>query len=119
MSASKVRFVLSWILVLLVALLFGMSGAAKLAGRMTEMFADWGYPAWFATFIGAAELAGAIGLLIPKTMRWAVYGLTLIMAGAAYTHVAAGEGAQVLRPLIFTAVMWTALSLRARSGAPE
>lgn len=119
MSSSRVRPILSWVLVLLLAVMFGMAGLAKLGGNMNEMFANWGYPAWFATFIGAAELAGAIGLLIPRTMRWAVYGLTLIMIGGAYTHLSNGEGAEVLRPLAFAAVMWTALALRGRTAAGD
>lgn len=116
MNGPKVRSVLSWLLLVLVAVMFAMAGIAKLGGRMNEMFSTWGYPTWFATFIGAAELAGGVGLLIPKLTRWAVYGLTLIMLGGAYTHLANGEGAQVLRPLIFAVVMWTALWLRARSS---
>ncbi|MFQ5526754.1 MAG: DoxX family protein [Thermoanaerobaculia bacterium] len=53
------------------------------------------------SLIGVVELAGAIGLLIPKTTRWAAVGLVAVMLGAAYTHVSNGEGVQVLRPLIF------------------
>ncbi len=117
MNASKVRTVLSWTLLVLVAAMFAMSALAKLGGRMTEMFAGWGYPAWFATLIGVLELAGAIGLVVPKTLRLAVYGLTVIMAGAAYTHLANGEGAEVLRPIVFAAVMWTGLWLRGRAGS--
>lgn len=60
------------------------------------MFAHWAYPAWFATLIGVLELTGAVGLLIPRTTRYAVLGLTVIMSGAAYTHLANHEGIQVL-----------------------
>ena len=91
----------SWILIAVFAVLFVLASLGKLTGQATGMFESWGYPAWFATFIGVAELAGAIGLLIPKTTRWAAVGLALVMLGAAFTHVTNGEGAQVLRPLIF------------------
>ena len=117
MEASKVRTILSWVLVVLLAALFAGSALAKLTGAATEMFAGWGYPAWFATVIGIAELAGAIGLLIPRTMRCAVYGLTIVMLGAAYTHLANGEGLQVLRPIAFAMVMWTAVWLRRRAAS--
>jgi hypothetical protein len=40
----------------LIALAFAASAAAKLTGVATPMFAHWGYPAWFATLIGALEL---------------------------------------------------------------
>lgn len=76
------------------------------------MFAHWGYPPWFATLIGVLELAGALGLLIPKATRYAILGLTVIMFGAAYTHLANHEGIQIFRPLIFLAVLWILWWLR-------
>ena len=79
------------------------------------MFAHWAYPAWFATLIGVLELTGAVGLLIPRTTRYAVLGLTVIMSGAAYTHLANHEGIQVLRPVIFLAVLWAIWWLRRTS----
>ena len=112
MNQAKLRNASSWLLLILVAALFAMSGIFKLTGGAADMFAAWGYPAWFAIFIGVAELAGAVGLLIPKTTRWAVYGLSVIMAGAAYTHLAHNESAQIIRPALFALVMWTALFLR-------
>lgn len=36
-------------------------------------------PATLVTLTGLAELAGAIGLLIPVTARWAAYGLMLLL----------------------------------------
>ena len=79
------------------------------------MFAHWGYPAWFATLIGALELTGAVGLLVPRTTRYAVLWLTVIMFGAGYTHLANHEGIQVMRPVIFLAVLWAVWWLRRRS----
>jgi uncharacterized membrane protein YphA (DoxX/SURF4 family) len=76
------------------------------------MFEGWGYAAWFATLIGVLELAGAIGLIVPRTTRWAILGLTAIMLGAAYTHLANGEGVQVVRPLVFLAGLWGLWFLR-------
>lgn len=108
----KTKNVVSWVLVALVAALYGLAGVAKLTGAATINFAAWGYPAWFAVFIGVVEVAGAIGLLIPSTTRWAAYGLSIVMLGAAYTHLINGEGLQVLRPAIFTAIMWIVLYLR-------
>ncbi len=112
MSSEKVRHVIGWILVVLLAAGYGLAALGKLTGNATETFADWGYPAWFATLIGVLELAGAIGLLIPKTTPYAILGLTGIMLGAAYTHLANGEGMQVLRPAIFLALLWLVWRLR-------
>ncbi len=104
-KSSRVRTVLSWIIAVLLALGYGMAGLGKLTGAASEMFAGWGYPAWFALLIGVLELAGAVGLLIPRLTRWAVLGLTGIMIGAVFTHGLNGEVAQVSRPLIFLALL--------------
>lgn len=109
---SKTRIIISWVLVVLLALAFLASAATKLTGLALPTFAHWGYPAWFAMLIGVLELTGAIALLIPKTTRFAVLGLTVIMFGAVYTHLANHEGIQVLRPIIFLAVLWVVWSLR-------
>ncbi len=102
---------------MLLAAAYGMAGLGKLTGAATEMFAGWGYPAWFATLIGILELAGALGLLIPKTTRYAILGLTGIMLGAVYTHLANDEGMQVLRPVIFLVVLWLVWWLRRLPGS--
>ena len=112
MNTSKVRTIIGWVLAILLALGFFAAAAGKLRGAATPMFVHWGYPAWFATFIGVLELVGGIGLLIPKTTRYAVLGLTMIMIGAAYTHLANHEGLQVLRPAIFLATLWAVWWLR-------
>jgi len=120
-AQSKARNVTGWILVVLLAAAFGLASLGKLSGAATEMFAGWGYPAWFATLIGVVELAGGIGLLIPRTTRLAILGLTVVMLGAAYTHLAHQEGLQLLRPLIFLGALWAAWFLRGgrRLGAPS
>ena len=112
MSSTKAKTVSSWILVVLLAAAFLLSALGKLTGAATEMFAGWGYAAWFATLIGALELLGAIGLLVPKTTRYAALGLTGIMLGAAYTHWSNGEGLQVLRPTLFLVALWCVWWLR-------
>lgn len=116
---QKALYVVSWVFAGLLAILFLLAGAGKLGGGATEMFAKWGYPAWFAIFIGVAEVAGAIGLLVPKLTRLAILGLTFVMIGAAYTHLAAGEGFAVLRPVIFTIFLWLIWFLRGTSSSAE
>lgn len=108
----KTRMIISWVLVVLTAFLFGLTALAKLGGMAGQMFLGWGYPAWFAYVIGALEGVGAVALLIPRTMRWGVYLLTIIMIGAAITHLVNGEGLAVLRPALFAGGMWLALYLR-------
>lgn len=85
---TSARNIIAWILQVLLALVFIKSGFDKLnQGHETvNMFVGLGLPAWFAYFIGGAELLGGIGLLIPRTVRPAALGLILIMVGALAMH---------------------------------
>ena len=103
MDPGKIKSVFAWILSILLALAFLSAGLPKLLAvtAWIEKFTHWGYPRWSLPLIGLLEVSGAILLLIP---RFAIYGvgiLIAVMLGAAYTHVANGEGLAVLRPLIF------------------
>ena len=71
------------------ALIVGAAGIAKLMGvpMVHQSFAILGLPAWFGYFIGAAEVAGAVGLFIRPLSSLAAAGLAIIGAGAVYFHV--------------------------------
>ncbi len=112
MNASRAKTISSWVLVAVLAAGYLLSVLGKLTGAATQRFEGWGYAPWFATVVGVVEVSGALGLLVPKLTRAAILGLTGLMIGASYTHIANAEGAQVLRPLIFLAVLWTVWWLR-------
>ena len=118
MAEWHAKTISSWVLVALLAAGYLMSALGKLTGAATQMFEGWGYAPWFATLIGVLELLGAIGLLIPRLRRAAILGLTGVMIGAFYTHIANGEGAEVWRPLLFLALLWIAWWLQ-RGHRPE
>ncbi len=105
MTSKRIRNIAGWVLIVLLAAGFTMAALGKLTGAATDMFIGWGYPAWFATLIGVLEITGAVGLLIPKARPLAALGLSVIMLGAAYTHLANYEAGQVVRPLIFLIVL--------------
>ena len=105
--SRKPRTIALWSLSVLLALLFLVSGSGKLAngetaGGMTfdEQFVAWGLPAWFRFPVGLAEVAGAIGLLVPRLRFYAAAGLTAVMAGAILTHLRIGEAAFAAVPLV-------------------
>ena len=112
MSPAQIRRIFSWVLATLLAIGFLLAAAGKLTGAAAPMFEGWGYPAWFATVIGVLELAGAVALLVPRATRCAIYGLSVIMLGATYTHLVNDEGGQVVRPLLFLALLWSVWWLR-------
>ena len=76
-------------LCLSVAISFICTEIGKVAhdADMRQFFVQSGYPAWFLYFIIVAETAGAVGLLVPKTILPAALGLSLIMTGAIRTHL--------------------------------
>lgn len=84
MNSDKI----TWAIIGLTALAFAAAGIGKLMGTpmMHKSFADLGLPGWFGYFIGACELAGAIGLLIRRLASLAAGGLIIILAGALYYH---------------------------------
>ncbi|MDA8021357.1 MAG: DoxX family protein [Thermoanaerobaculia bacterium] len=91
---SRARSIVSWIVAVLVGLMFIAAGVGKF--QMSEAFASrfeaWGYPAGLSPIVGAAELVGGLMVLIPAT---AVYGagiIAVVMVGATYTHLATGIG---------------------------
>ena len=118
MRHPAARAVASWVIVALLALAYAIVGLGKFGPDSAEMFGAWGYPGWFAIVIGVLELAGAVGLLVPKTTRYAIIGLTVIMLGAVYTHLANGETTDVARPGIFLALLWGVWWLRGSRSLP-
>lgn len=79
-----------WVFVVLPALAFVAAGGAKVAGVEAAhlSFQTMGLPSWFGYFIGACEVAGAIGLFITGLRKLAAAGLAVVMVGAIYFHIA-------------------------------
>jgi len=77
------------ILSAVIALIFLGSGAAKLMGAepLAATFTRFGFGLGFMRFIGAAEVAGAIGLFLPRLSPVAAACLVPIMCGAVYNHL--------------------------------
>lgn len=96
--AIKPATIALWILSIVLAFMFLMSGASKLLNltnpqgmSFDEQFVHWGLPAWFRFPVGLLEVAGAIGLLIPRLRFLAASGLVLLMLGGTVTHLRIGE----------------------------
>jgi putative oxidoreductase len=89
-TSRKGRLITLWTLSGLVALAFIGAGGSKLAGVpvMVEMFDKVGLGQWFRYFTGLLEVAGAIGLLIPRYAIYAAVLLAIVMVGAIIAHVA-------------------------------
>lgn len=88
-QASKRANVALWIMQGLLGLLFLFAGGMKQVVPIQALAAQTGLPGAFMRFIGAAEMAGALGLILPGLLRIkrgltpvAAVGLLAIMAGA-------------------------------------
>ncbi|WP_433161705.1 DoxX family protein [Kribbella sp. CA-247076] len=81
---------------------FLAGGASKLAGseQMVTLFDDIGAGQWLRLLVGVLEIAGGIGLLVPRLSGLAATGLVALMAGAVVTNVFVLGIAPVM-PLVF------------------
>jgi putative oxidoreductase len=104
----------AWLLSVLLTLAFMIAALPKMLGTQAWVvkFARWGYPNWLLFAIGSLELLGGILLLIPNVAKYGASILGVVMVGAAYTHLANGEGLQVLRPLIVLTLLGIIVWLR-------
>jgi uncharacterized membrane protein YphA (DoxX/SURF4 family) len=102
-----------WIVQVLLALVFIASGSMKLfafdqlAASMPALADQRG----LVTFIGIAELAGAIGLILPRLTgilpaltTWAAVGLATIMVLATGFHLSRGEVSHAIVTVILLAL---------------
>src|ERR1700736_5749177 len=88
-ASGKGRLITLWTLSGLAALAFISAGGSKLVGvpAMVEMFDKVGLGQWFRYLTGLLEVAGGIGLLIPRYAFYAAGLLGVVMVGAIIAHV--------------------------------
>jgi uncharacterized membrane protein YphA (DoxX/SURF4 family) len=81
---------LLWYAQILLAAVFVFAAVPKLAGAHSavQMFGQIGAGQWLRYLVGTAELAGAVGLLIPRLAWLAAAGLAADMAGATIINAA-------------------------------
>jgi uncharacterized membrane protein YphA (DoxX/SURF4 family) len=104
---NRKKNVILWILQVLLAALFMFAGVMKFVMPIEEMTRQIALPGWFLHFIGAAEILGAIGLILPGILRirvgltpLAAAGLAIITVGATWITLAGGQGAMAIIPLV-------------------
>ncbi|MEM9533911.1 MAG: DoxX family protein [Pseudomonadota bacterium] len=120
-KTSLPRFAANHLLFLLtlgVTFVFLMAGSMKVRtdGMMVMGFTGFGYPVSFMIFIGYAEVFGAISLWLRRWAFLGALGLTVIVIGAAATHLlnddpiemSALAYAMVPAMLLITAYHWRA-----------
>ena len=105
MSARNLNIAL-WTAQVLLALVFGAAGVMKVTMPLSDLagMLTWpgNVPSWLVRFIGTAELAGAIGILVPALTRiqplltpLAALGFAIIQILAVPVHISQGDIAMV------------------------
>jgi uncharacterized membrane protein YphA (DoxX/SURF4 family) len=96
-----------WTLQVLLALIFLFTGSMKLILPIETLTAQVPLPGLFLRFIGVAEVAGALGLILPgltgiqrRLTPLAACGLVIIMIGAVVVTLVIGGGVTALLPLV-------------------
>ena len=98
-----------WFVQALLALVFLFAGGTKLALPVEALTTQMALPlpGPFLRFLGAAEVLGALGLILPGLLRvrlgltpLAAAGLVVIMVGAVTITLVGGGGAAALIPLV-------------------
>src|SRR5258708_4264006 len=86
---KKGKMITLWLLRVVVGLAFLAAGGSKLAGApaMVAMFAKIGFGQWFRILTGLLEVAGAIGLFVPRFAVYAASMLAVVMVGAIGFHL--------------------------------
>jgi putative oxidoreductase len=103
-TSSRIAHRSLWVLQILMGVFFIVASAApKFWGDpyAVQIFTEIGAGQWLQYFVGAVELAGGIGLMVPRLAGPAAVGLMALMIGAGYTQaVVLGEPAMVVTPVI-------------------
>jgi hypothetical protein len=106
-NANRKVNALLWVIQGLLALLFVFAGGMKLIVPLAELTKQTPLPGWFILFIGVAELAGGLGLILPGLLRirqaltpLAAGGLVIIMIGATGMILMTGQIAPSLIPAV-------------------
>ena len=97
-----VKIVATWILQILLGVLFVVLGAAKFGDpSWVRRFAEWGYPAGFYMVAGVLEIAGGLMVLVPRVAPYGSLVIMTVMIGAALTHLTHGEIQRLSSPIVF------------------
>jgi hypothetical protein len=96
-----------WIVQVVLACLFLLSGGMKLVLPLEKLAGPVALPGLFLRFIGVCEVLGAIGLILPGLLRirqgltpLAAAGLVIIMVGATWITLTGMGVVMALLPLV-------------------
>ena len=88
-TMHRAATIAAWALQILLGLAIAGGGVLKLSGdpAMVQMFDDIGVGQWLRVAIGVLEIAGGVGLMIPRVRALAARCLLILLIGATVTNV--------------------------------
>jgi len=118
MTKGKARTIGYWVTTILGPTSFVIGGFINLmrTEQAVATLQHLGYPAYFASILGAGKLLGAIVITIPGVPRlkeWAYAGFFIDLTAAAISRAAVGDSAaDIIAPLGFLALVLASWALR-------
>jgi uncharacterized membrane protein YphA (DoxX/SURF4 family) len=104
---NKIGNIALWTAQVLLAALFVFAGAMKFVMTVEEMTRQMELPGWFLHFVGACEILGGVGLVLPAALGilpWltplAAALLVPIMVGAAALSLSVGGASAAIMPFV-------------------
>jgi uncharacterized membrane protein YphA (DoxX/SURF4 family) len=91
-GVGKAANITLWVLQVLLAVQFLFAALGKFTGneQMVSTFDKIGAGAWFMYLVAVLELAGVVGLLVPRLSGLAALGFVGLMIGATITEAVVG-----------------------------
>jgi uncharacterized membrane protein YphA (DoxX/SURF4 family) len=118
MKTSKIKNIAYWTTTIMGPTSFVIGGVINLTGgdQALAAMSHLGYPAYFASLLGAWKLLGAIVLTVPGLPRlkeWAYAGFVFNLTAAAFSHASVGDAAgNIIGPLVFLGLVLASWALR-------
>jgi hypothetical protein len=118
MTKERARTIAYWVTTILGPTSFVIGGVINLMRdeQAVATLQHLGYPAYFASILGAGKLLGAIVITMPRVPRlkeWAYAGFFIDLTAAAISRAAVGDSAaDIIAPLGFLALVLASWALR-------
>ncbi len=123
-SISKHSSTMLWVVQGVLALLFLFAGGFKETMSIQALSQATGFNGWFMRFIGLAEIAGALGLVLPgiagikrELVPLAAAGLVVIMIGAVTTSALRLGIASAIMPAVVAILLIVVVAGRRERSA--
>ena len=117
MNTSNAKTIAYWVVTIFGPASFVIGGYLHLTRdpQVMATLTHLGYPAYFATIMGAWKLLGAIAIVVPgfpRVKEWAYAGFFFDLTGAAATRAFVGDGAaDIVAPLVFLGLVMASRAL--------